>query len=128
MGLVWSKYKLKAVLFSSGTVDLLFFKLFLFCSMLSYILLNIIDIMEYLIIVSSFFGVCLFLVPHSVRLVSNTTYLFFLQSIGFFGPGFALIGLTTAPSPSIASAWLTLAVGLKAFSHCGFLVNLQVSI
>ncbi|KAK6145279.1 hypothetical protein DH2020_022099 [Rehmannia glutinosa] len=25
----------------------------------------------------------------------------------------------------IASAWLTLAVGLKAFSHCGFLVNLQ---
>ncbi|XP_055812810.1 probable anion transporter 4, chloroplastic isoform X1 [Solanum dulcamara] len=48
-----------------------------------------------------------------------------MQSIGFFGPGFALIGLTTAPSPSIASAWLTLAVGLKAFSHCGFLVNLQ---
>ncbi|KAL3328188.1 hypothetical protein AABB24_035695 [Solanum stoloniferum] len=47
------------------------------------------------------------------------------QSVGFFGPGFALIGLTTAPSPSIPSAWLTLAVGLKAFSHCGFLVNLQ---
>uniref|UniRef100_A0A3Q7I0V3 Major facilitator superfamily (MFS) profile domain-containing protein n=1 Tax=Solanum lycopersicum TaxID=4081 RepID=A0A3Q7I0V3_SOLLC len=48
-----------------------------------------------------------------------------MQSVGFFGPGFSLIGLTTAPSPSIASAWLTLAVGLKAFSHCGFLVNLQ---
>ncbi|XP_059305148.1 probable anion transporter 4, chloroplastic isoform X1 [Lycium ferocissimum] len=48
-----------------------------------------------------------------------------MQSVGFFGPGFALIGLTTAPNPSIASAWLTLAVGLKAFSHCGFLVNLQ---
>ncbi|KAK4342539.1 hypothetical protein RND71_038355 [Anisodus tanguticus] len=60
-----------------------------------------------------------------VILVSNTTYLFLLQSVGFFGPGFALIGLTMAPSPSIASAWLTLAVGLKAFSHCGFLVNLK---
>ncbi|KAJ4849933.1 putative anion transporter 4, chloroplastic [Turnera subulata] len=48
-----------------------------------------------------------------------------VQSIGFLGPGIALIGLTTARSPSIASAWLTLAVGLKSFSHSGFLVNLQ---
>ncbi|RAL43295.1 hypothetical protein DM860_012436 [Cuscuta australis] len=48
-----------------------------------------------------------------------------MQSIGFFGPGIALIGLTKAPTPTIASAWFTLAVGLKAFSHCGFLVNLQ---
>ncbi|GAV74479.1 MFS_1 domain-containing protein [Cephalotus follicularis] len=48
-----------------------------------------------------------------------------MQSIGFVGPAVALIGLTTAKSPSIASAWLTLAVGLKAFSHSGFLVNLQ---
>ncbi|CAH9094240.1 unnamed protein product [Cuscuta europaea] len=48
-----------------------------------------------------------------------------MQSIGFFGPGVALVGLTTAPTPTIASAWLTLAVGLKAFSHSGFLVNLQ---
>lgn len=48
-----------------------------------------------------------------------------MQSIGFFGPGIALIGLTTASSPSIASAWLTLAVGLKSFSHSGFLVNIQ---
>ncbi|KAG7949560.1 hypothetical protein I3843_13G068700 [Carya illinoinensis] len=47
------------------------------------------------------------------------------QSIGFLGPGIALIGLTTAKHPSIASAWLTLAVGLKSFSHSGFLVNLQ---
>lgn len=51
-----------------------------------------------------------------------------LQSIGFVGPGIALIGLTMAKRPSIASAWLTLAVGLKSFSHCGFLVNLQVSV
>ncbi|KAK4382450.1 putative anion transporter 4, chloroplastic [Sesamum angolense] len=48
-----------------------------------------------------------------------------MQSIGFIGPGLALIGLTMARTPFIASAWLTLAVGLKAFSHCGFLVNLQ---
>ncbi|KAL2486372.1 putative anion transporter 4 [Abeliophyllum distichum] len=48
-----------------------------------------------------------------------------MQSIGFIGPGIALIGLTTAKSPLLASAWLTVAVGLKAFSHCGFLVNLQ---
>ncbi|KAG6792767.1 hypothetical protein POTOM_001925 [Populus tomentosa] len=48
-----------------------------------------------------------------------------LQSIGFFGPGIALIGLTTARNPFLASAWLTIAVGLKSFSHSGFLVNLQ---
>ncbi|KAL0418983.1 UNVERIFIED_CONTAM: putative anion transporter 4, chloroplastic [Sesamum radiatum] len=48
-----------------------------------------------------------------------------MQSIGFIGPGLALIGLTMARTPFTASAWLTLAVGLKAFSHCGFLVNLQ---
>lgn len=40
----------------------------------------------------------------------------------------ALICLTTARTPFVASAWLTVAVGLKAFSHCGFLVNLQVNI
>lgn len=38
------------------------------------------------------------------------------------------MGLTTAKSPAVASAWLTLAVGLKSFSHSGFLVNLQVGI
>ncbi|KAK9065826.1 hypothetical protein SSX86_015227 [Deinandra increscens subsp. villosa] len=48
-----------------------------------------------------------------------------MQSIGFVGPGIALIGLIMAKSPVAASAWLTLAVGLKSFSHCGFLVNLQ---
>ncbi|KAL5580829.1 hypothetical protein UlMin_013271 [Ulmus minor] len=48
-----------------------------------------------------------------------------MQSIGFFGPAIALAGLTTAKRPSTASAWLTLAVGLKSFSHSGFLVNLQ---
>ncbi|XP_042016307.1 probable anion transporter 4, chloroplastic [Salvia splendens] len=48
-----------------------------------------------------------------------------MQSIGFFGPAMALVCLTMARSPFIASAWLSVAVGLKAFSHCGFLVNLQ---
>ncbi|KAM1341687.1 hypothetical protein EV1_006181 [Malus domestica] len=48
-----------------------------------------------------------------------------MQSIGFVGPGIALVGLVTAKSPAFASAWLTLAVGLKSFSHSGFLVNLQ---
>ncbi|CAN8268268.1 unnamed protein product [Cochlearia groenlandica] len=48
-----------------------------------------------------------------------------MQSIGFIGPGIALIGLTTAKQPLIASAWLSLAVGLKSFSHLGFLINLQ---
>ncbi|XP_024026750.1 probable anion transporter 4, chloroplastic isoform X1 [Morus notabilis] len=48
-----------------------------------------------------------------------------MQSVGFIGPAIALVGLTTARSPLIASAWLTIAVGLKSFSHSGFLVNLQ---
>ncbi|XP_019057824.1 PREDICTED: probable anion transporter 4, chloroplastic isoform X2 [Tarenaya hassleriana] len=48
-----------------------------------------------------------------------------MQSIGFFGPGIALVGLTTARRPLVASAWLSLAVGLKSFSHLGFLINLQ---
>ncbi|KAL2317523.1 hypothetical protein Fmac_031399 [Flemingia macrophylla] len=48
-----------------------------------------------------------------------------MQSIGFVGPGLCLIGLATAKNPSIGSAWLTLAFGLKSFSHSGFLVNLQ---
>ncbi|KAM1276810.1 hypothetical protein ACFX13_029984 [Malus domestica] len=49
----------------------------------------------------------------------------FLWSIGFVGPGIALVGLITAKSPAVASAWLTSAVGLKSFSHSGFLVILQ---
>lgn len=48
-----------------------------------------------------------------------------MQSIGFIGPGIALLGLNAASNPSWASAWLTAAVGLSSFSHSGFLVNLQ---
>ncbi|KAM1393380.1 hypothetical protein ACFX10_029188 [Malus domestica] len=50
---------------------------------------------------------------------------FLVKSIGFVGPGIALVGLITAKSPAVASAWLTSVVGLKSFSHSGFLVNLQ---
>lgn len=60
-------------------------------------------------------------------LLDNAYSAFLLQSIGFVGPGLCLIGLTTAKTPSIGSAWLTVAFGLKSFSHSGFLVNLQVS-
>ncbi|PWZ37008.1 Polygalacturonate 4-alpha-galacturonosyltransferase [Zea mays] len=49
-----------------------------------------------------------------------------MQSIGFLGPGIALLCLNAAKSPIIASAWLTVAVGLKSFGHSGFLVNLQI--
>ena len=49
-----------------------------------------------------------------------------MQSIGFLGPGISLLGLNVAKSPSVASSWLTAAVGLSSFSHAGFLVNLQV--
>ncbi|RWR79433.1 putative anion transporter 3, chloroplastic isoform X1 [Cinnamomum micranthum f. kanehirae] len=48
-----------------------------------------------------------------------------MQSIGFVGPAIALLGLNSAANPSVASAWLTAAVGLSSFSHAGFLVNLQ---
>ncbi|XP_057442302.1 probable anion transporter 4, chloroplastic isoform X2 [Lotus japonicus] len=48
-----------------------------------------------------------------------------MQTIGFVGPGLCLIGLATAKNPAIGSAWLTVAFGLKSFSHSGFLVNLQ---
>uniref|UniRef100_A0A0E0FVU5 Major facilitator superfamily (MFS) profile domain-containing protein n=2 Tax=Oryza TaxID=4527 RepID=A0A0E0FVU5_ORYNI len=65
----------------------------------------------------------------SDRLIQNGTSITLtrkiMQTIGFVGPGVALLGLNAAKSPVIASAWLTIAVGLKSFGHSGFLVNLQ---
>ncbi|XP_043702742.1 probable anion transporter 4, chloroplastic isoform X1 [Telopea speciosissima] len=65
----------------------------------------------------------------SDMLIRNGTSVTFtrkvMQSIGFFGPGIALLGLNAAKNPSVASAWLTVAVGLKSFGHSGFLVNFQ---
>jgi hypothetical protein len=51
-----------------------------------------------------------------------------LQSIGFLGPAFALLGLNAVKNPTVAAAWLTAAVGLSAFSQAGFLVNHQVAL
>ncbi|XP_078436422.1 phosphate transporter 4;3 isoform X2 [Wolffia australiana] len=48
-----------------------------------------------------------------------------MQSIGFIGPGLAILGLNACSGPIAASASLTAAVGLSSFSHCGFLVNIQ---
>jgi hypothetical protein len=60
-------------------------------------------------------------------IVTFLLFVLVLQSIGFVGPGVALIGLNAAKSPIVASAWLTVAVSLKSFGHSGFLVNFQVS-
>ncbi|KAJ3703381.1 hypothetical protein LUZ61_007086 [Rhynchospora tenuis] len=57
--------------------------------------------------------------------VSVTSTRKVMQSIGFLGPGLALVGLNSAKNPAIASAWLTVAVSLKSFGHSGFLVNFQ---
>lgn len=59
------------------------------------------------------------------RGVSVTTTRKLMQSIGFLGPAVALLGLNAVKSPVVASAWLTAAVGLSAFSQAGFLVNYQ---
>ncbi|KAI0512190.1 hypothetical protein KFK09_012828 [Dendrobium nobile] len=48
-----------------------------------------------------------------------------MQTIGFVGPAICLLGLNAAKNPSVASAWLTAALGLSSFSHSGFLVNFQ---
>lgn len=48
-----------------------------------------------------------------------------MQSIGFIGPGLALLALNAAPSPTIAAAWLTAALSLSSFSQAGFLLNMQ---
>ncbi|GLJ41616.1 hypothetical protein SUGI_0861310 [Cryptomeria japonica] len=48
-----------------------------------------------------------------------------MQSIGFLGPGIALIGLNAAQSPTIAAAWLTAALSLSSFSQAGFLLNMH---
>lgn len=48
-----------------------------------------------------------------------------MQTIGFLGPALALLGVNASPSASIAVIWLTVGVGLSAFSQAGFLVNFQ---
>ncbi|KAK1398290.1 putative anion transporter 3, chloroplastic [Heracleum sosnowskyi] len=48
-----------------------------------------------------------------------------MQSIGFIGPGIALLCLNFAKTPVVASVLMTLALSLSSFSQAGFLLNMQ---
>jgi hypothetical protein len=50
-----------------------------------------------------------------------------LQSIGNVGPAVAIFVMLSSQSTAGASLWLTLALGLSAFTQAGFLVNYQVN-
>uniref|UniRef100_A0A0D6R8C5 Major facilitator superfamily (MFS) profile domain-containing protein n=1 Tax=Araucaria cunninghamii TaxID=56994 RepID=A0A0D6R8C5_ARACU len=54
-----------------------------------------------------------------------TTVRKIMQSIGFLGPGLALLGLNAAQNPTIAAAWLTAGLSLSSFSQAGFLLNMH---
>lgn len=56
---------------------------------------------------------------------STTTTRKIMQSIGFMGPGIALLCLNFAKTPSIASMFLTIALSLSSFSQAGFLLNME---
>ncbi|PKU68872.1 putative anion transporter 3, chloroplastic [Dendrobium catenatum] len=49
-----------------------------------------------------------------------------MQSIGFIGPGVALLCLKYAQSPTVAAVLMTIALSLSSFSQAGFLLNMQV--
>ncbi|XP_047311083.1 probable anion transporter 3, chloroplastic [Impatiens glandulifera] len=48
-----------------------------------------------------------------------------MQSVGFIGPGVALLCLNYAKTPTMASVMITVALSLSAFSQAGFLLNMQ---
>ncbi|PWA97546.1 phosphate transporter 4,2 [Artemisia annua] len=48
-----------------------------------------------------------------------------MQSIGFIGPGLALLCLNYAKTPVVASVLITVALSFSAFSQAGFLLNMQ---
>ncbi|KAL6574627.1 putative anion transporter 3, chloroplastic [Orobanche minor] len=48
-----------------------------------------------------------------------------MQSIGFVGPGVALICLNYVNTPMVASIFLTIALSLSSFSQAGFLLNMH---
>lgn len=62
----------------------------------------------------------------SLQIISAQKIICLVQAIGFLGPAVALFGLNTVRDPVVATAWLTAAVGLSAFSQAGFLINYQV--
>ncbi|KAG6435751.1 hypothetical protein SASPL_100626 [Salvia splendens] len=47
------------------------------------------------------------------------------QSIGFIGPGTALLGLNYATSPAVAAIFMTMGLSLSSFSQAGFLLNMH---
>lgn len=49
------------------------------------------------------------------------------QSIGFIGPGTALVCLNYAMTPTVAAIFITMALSLSSFSQAGFLLNMHVS-
>ncbi|EXB89955.1 putative anion transporter 3 [Morus notabilis] len=48
-----------------------------------------------------------------------------MQSIGFIGPGVALLCLNYAKTPVVAAVLMTIALSLSSFSQAGFLLNMQ---
>ncbi|KAK4481007.1 hypothetical protein RD792_011875 [Penstemon davidsonii] len=48
-----------------------------------------------------------------------------MQSIGFIGPGVALLCLNYAKTPIIAAVCMTIALSLSSFSQAGFLLNMH---
>ncbi|KZV15247.1 putative anion transporter 3, chloroplastic [Dorcoceras hygrometricum] len=56
---------------------------------------------------------------------STTTTRKIMQSIGFIGPGIALLCLNFAKTPSVAAIFLTIALSLSSFSQAGFLLNME---
>ncbi|KAL0347403.1 UNVERIFIED_CONTAM: putative anion transporter 3, chloroplastic [Sesamum calycinum] len=48
-----------------------------------------------------------------------------MQSIGFVGPGVALLCLNYVKTPTVAAIFLTIALSLSSFSQAGFLLNMQ---
>ncbi|KAL2229525.1 probable anion transporter 3, chloroplastic [Sesamum indicum] len=56
---------------------------------------------------------------------STTSARKIMQSIGFIGPGIALLFLNYAKTPSIAAVFITMALSLSSFSQAGFLLNMQ---
>ncbi|KAH6806882.1 phosphate transporter 4 [Perilla frutescens var. frutescens] len=47
------------------------------------------------------------------------------QSIGFVGPGTALLCLNYATTPTVAAIFITMALGLSSFSQAGFFLNMH---
>ncbi|XP_020571138.1 probable anion transporter 3, chloroplastic [Phalaenopsis equestris] len=48
-----------------------------------------------------------------------------MQSIGFIGPGVALLCLKYAQSPTVAAVLMTISLSFSSFSQAGFLLNMQ---